>query len=117
MKNETLTGVFLRIAHTKDVKEFYFTPIHRFFSTRGVPGITPVWEKLLYKKGIKTPMDLVFILREKVCGTYIPMRDRVMLLARYLVKLGVHRPRDVYTAAVSITLVEGRAPVNGRIAL
>ena len=109
--------LFRLICVSKPVKEFYSTPIHRFFRLKAVPGISDKDEHRLLKKGMKTPMDLVCKIREyKKNKNYRSQRWRTLQMVEYLNDIGMHALR-VYQAAVSIVSIEMNAPREGVIAL
>lgn len=114
---DRFAGVFQRIADLDEVVEFYKTPIHRFFTTRGVPGFDYSDEKILARNGMKTPMDVVSKFRKLMYGRNLPKNYRIFVLIEYFKGLGMIITRSAYTASVSLVLIERYAPRNGKCAL
>lgn len=109
--------LFRTICESETVKEFYTTPIHRFFRLKAVPGVHDREEILLGKQGLKTPMDLVLKIREYRCHrSYYNQRWRTLKLVDYLENIGISG-MNLYMVAVSIVCIELKAPVKGSISL
>ena len=114
---EPSNELFRIICVSKPVKEFYTTPIHRFFRLKAVPGVHDREELLLGKQGIKTPMDLVLKIREsRGHKFYDNQRWRTLKLVDYLENIGISG-MNLYMVAVSIVCIELKAPVKGSISL
>lgn len=115
--DEPPNELFREICVTFQVREFYSTPIHRFFTVRAIPGIHRYTELILFKKNVRTPMDLVKYLRlEHGHFNYNCQRWRTLYMVNYLRKHGLEG-MNLYRAAVSIVCIELNAPKNGEISL
>ena len=105
--------LFRSICVSESVKEFYTTPIHRFFRLKAVPGIYEREEIILGRHGLKTPMDLVLKIREsRNHELYENQRWRTLKLIDYLENIGLSG-MNLYKVAVSIICIELKAPRRG----